>query len=172
MNSVKAGRGDRRTRPDLPAFETSSRPPGAGLEGTDALLFSPDALPPAGRLVWRSAVGSTSRGVHASRRSTAGSSSTPRSCCGYAFALRSAARGASAGGRAGATGVLEVRPLGLRPPEQDRAPPARAVLRVPEQGEGWGGGPRPRLSRSGRASNYLQITGAYARTRCSVVIKC
>jgi hypothetical protein len=37
-----------RTRPDPPGAETSSRPPGAGLQGTDALVFSPGALPPAG----------------------------------------------------------------------------------------------------------------------------
>jgi hypothetical protein len=28
--------------------------------------------------------------------------------------------------------------LGLRPPERDRPPPAREILRVAEQGEGWG----------------------------------
>ena len=28
--------------------------------------------------------------------------------------------------------------LGLRPPQQDRPPPAREILRVAEQGEGWG----------------------------------
>jgi hypothetical protein len=38
----------RRTRPDPSVVETPSRPLGAGLEETGALLFSPDALPPAG----------------------------------------------------------------------------------------------------------------------------
>ena len=28
--------------------------------------------------------------------------------------------------------------LGLRPPERDRPPPALEILRVAEQGEGWG----------------------------------
>jgi hypothetical protein len=28
--------------------------------------------------------------------------------------------------------------LGLRPPERDRVPPAREILHVAEQGEGWG----------------------------------
>jgi hypothetical protein len=28
--------------------------------------------------------------------------------------------------------------LGLHPPERDRPPPAREILRVAEQGEGWG----------------------------------
>jgi len=46
-----------RTRPDPPAVETSSRPLQAGL--SEVALFSPGALPPAGRLVWRSRVGST-----------------------------------------------------------------------------------------------------------------
>jgi len=45
------------------------------------LLLSPDALPPAGRLVWRSVAGSTSRDGRASHRFTIWSSSTSRSCC-------------------------------------------------------------------------------------------
>ena len=53
-----------------PVVETSSRPPQAGLEGQVPLLLSPGALPPAGRLVWRSPVGSTGRGGLETRRSS------------------------------------------------------------------------------------------------------
>src|SRR4029453_17716992 len=45
---------------------------------------------------------------------TVSSSSTSRSCCGYACALPAAARDAAAGCRAGVAGVPEVRPAGAR----------------------------------------------------------
>ncbi len=51
----------RRTPPDPPVAETGSPPARGGLEGAGPLLLSPGVLPPAGRLVWRSAVGSTGR---------------------------------------------------------------------------------------------------------------
>jgi hypothetical protein len=70
-----------RTRPDPPVVETSSRPPQAGLEGQVPLLLSPGALPPAGRLVWRSPVGSTGRGGLETRRSSVWLSSTSRNFC-------------------------------------------------------------------------------------------
>ena len=47
------GTADLRTPPDPPVVETTSRPLQAGLEGQPPFLLSPDALPPAGRLVWR-----------------------------------------------------------------------------------------------------------------------
>jgi hypothetical protein len=55
--------------------------PAVGKHDVQPLLFSPDALPPAGRLVGRSVVGSTSRDGPASRRSFVWSSSTSTSCC-------------------------------------------------------------------------------------------
>jgi hypothetical protein len=70
-----------RTRPDPPAEDTFSRPLRAGLGGQPPLLLSPGALPPAGRLVWRSPVGSTGRGGLGIRRSSVWSSSTSRNCC-------------------------------------------------------------------------------------------
>ena len=83
--SIRCGRGcppgsePLRTRPDPPVVETPSRPPQAGLE--EAALLSPGALPPAGRLVWRSPVGSTGRDEPASRRSSVWLSSTSRNSC-------------------------------------------------------------------------------------------
>ncbi len=83
----------RRTRPDPPAVDTSARPLGAGLEGQGPHVLSPGALPPAGRLVWRSAVGSTDRGGPASRRFTVWSSSTSRS---FSECTRSGSTGCTA----------------------------------------------------------------------------
>ena len=70
------------TRPDPPQGETSPRPLRAGLEGQGPLLLSPDPLPPAGRLVWRSLPGSTSRGIPEQRRCTRSCATTSRRCTG------------------------------------------------------------------------------------------
>ncbi len=70
--------GDTRTRSDLRPAKTLLRPPQTGLEGQAPLLLLPGALPPAGRLVWRSPVGFTGRGGRGSRRFSDWSSSTSR----------------------------------------------------------------------------------------------
>jgi len=75
-------RRSRCSSPAPPVVETPPRPPHAGLEGEGPLLLSPDPLPPAGRLVWRSLPGSTSRGIPAQRRCTRSCATTSRRCTG------------------------------------------------------------------------------------------
>jgi len=82
-----------RTRPDSPAVEASAHP----LRRVLGRQLSPDALPPACRLVWRSRVGSTSRRTRClagaigprRRRCTKWCATTSRRCTGRAAMVRS-----------------------------------------------------------------------------------